>query len=147
MVVISIILIVMFLILFSWLWHSLGSIENKTKLVIIVVGLLLTYLITLIIVSVSKSGLVYSKTDTELKSLQIVLTLLFTIVNGYILLPFICRKIEKIDSNEIDKDSLIKSLIILLIIFVFIAIFESNYLKGIQKSFVGLEQKMVNNIK
>ncbi len=38
MVLISIIIIAMFIVLIAWSWNSLGTLENKTKIICITVG-------------------------------------------------------------------------------------------------------------
>ena len=54
MVLISIIIIAMFIVLIAWSWNSLGTLENKTKIICITVGAFVAYIFTLIILKISK---------------------------------------------------------------------------------------------
>lgn len=125
------IIIILLLVLLGWTWHNLGTIENKTKVICIVVGLVIVYIITFVIFSISKIGINYEDKEV-LKTVQTIFVILFTIINGYILLPYIFKKLEQIDNDEIKKEKLIKGIVILVILFIFVAIFEVSYLGKIQ---------------
>ena len=86
MAVILIIIAVMFLILIAWMWNSLGEIENKTKIISIIIGLIIVYVLTFIIFNVSKIGIVYEE-QQAMVAIRKVFVMLFAIVNSYILLP------------------------------------------------------------
>ena len=131
------IIIILLLVLLGWTWHNLGTIENKTKIICIVSGLVIVYIITFIIFSISKVGINYENKEI-LKLVQTILVILFTIVNGYILLPYIFKKLEQIDNDEIEKEKLVKGIVILLVLFIFIAIFEVSYLGSIQNGILDM---------
>ncbi len=141
MLVILFIIIAMFIILFTWSWHCLEDIEKNEKIILIALGTLIVYIITFVIFNISKSGMNYENINNA-RQIKIVYTLIFTALNGYILLPFIYKKMAQVNSNEITKEKVVKSLIILLIIFIIISIFEINYLKTLQESFIQLNIKM-----
>lgn len=140
MTVILIIILILLLVLLSWSWHSLGDIEKKTKVVIIVGGLVIVYLITFVIFSISKIGIDYQNKDA-MKLIQTIFVMLFTIVNGYIILPYVFKKLNQINNEEIEKEKIIKSLIILAIIFIIIAIFEVSYLGNMQNGILEMMKK------
>ena len=140
MLVILFIIIAMFIILFTWSWHCLEDIEKYEKIISIIIGTLIVYVITFIIFNISKSGINYENINNA-KQMKMVYILMFTALNGYILLPFIYKKMAQVNSNEITKEKLAKSLIILFIIFIIVSIFEINYLKILQESFVQLNIK------
>ena len=73
-----------------------------------------------------------------LKLVQTIFVILFTIINGYILLPYIFKKLEQIDNDEIEKEKLVKGIVILLVLFIFIAIFEVSYLGSIQNGILDM---------
>ena len=132
MAVILIIIAILFLVLLGWSWNSLGSIDKKEKIKYIIIGLVLTYLLTFIIYAISKIGIQYDNKEA-MKMIRTVFVLLFAIVNGYILLPYSFKKIEKIKNEEIEEEKLTRSIIILLIIIVMLLIFESIYLGNLQQ--------------
>lgn len=140
MTVILIIIFILLLVLLSWSWHSLGDIEKKTKVAIIVGGLVIVYLITFVIFSISKIGIDYQNKDA-MKLIQTIFVMLFTIVNGYIILPYVFKKLNQINNEEIEKEKIIRSLIILTIIFIIIAIFEVSYLGNVQNGIIEMMKK------
>ncbi len=140
MTVILIIILILLLVLLSWSWHSLGDIEKKTKVAIIVGGLVIVYLITFVIFSISKIGIDYQNKDA-MKLIQTIFVMLFTIVNGYIILPYVFKKLNQINNEEIEKEKIIRSLIILAIIFIIIAIFEVSYLGNMQNGILEMMKK------
>ncbi len=140
MTVILIIILILLLVLLSWSWHSLGDIEKKTKVAIIVGGLVIVYLITFVIFSISKIGIDYQNKDA-MKLIQTIFVMLFTIVNGYIILPYVFKKLNQINDEEIEKEKIIRSLIILAIIFIIIAIFEVSYLGNMQNGILEMMKK------
>ena len=140
MTVILIIIFILLLVLLSWSWHSLGDIEKKTKVAIIVGGLVIVYLITFVIFSISKIGIDYQNKDA-MNLIQTIFVMLFTIVNGYIILPYVFKKLNQINNEEIEKEKIIRSLIILAIIFIIIAIFEVSYLGNMQNGILEIMKK------
>ena len=139
MTIILIIIAVLFLVLIGWCWNSLGSIEKQDKIKYIIVGLILTYIMTIIIYSISKIGIQYESKET-MKMIRAIFQLLFTIVNGYMLLPYTFKNIEQIKNNTIKEEKIKKSIIILLIIIVLIFIFESMYLGNIQQEILNMKK-------
>ena len=139
MAVILIIIAILFLVLLGWSWNSLGNIDKKEKIKYIIIGLVLTYLLTFIIYAISKIGIQYDNKET-MKIIRTVFVLLFAIVNGYILLPYSFKKIEKIKSKEIEEEKLKRSIIILLIIIVTLLIFESIYLGNLQQGILKMRK-------
>ena len=134
------IIIILLLVLLGWTWHNLGTIENKTKVICIFTGLIIVYILTFIIFSISKIGINYENKEV-MKLVQTIFVVLFTIINGYILLPYIFKKLEQIDNDEIEKAKLIKGIVILLILFILVAIFEVSYLGSIQSGILNMINK------
>lgn len=129
MAVIFIIIAIMALILLAWIWTSLGNIEKKTKILCIVTGLIIVYILTFIIFNISKIGIKYENI-TAMKVIRNVFVGLFTIVNGYVLLPYSFRKLEQINNDEIQKEKAKTSVIILLIVIILLFVFETIYLRN-----------------
>ncbi len=130
MAVIIIMIIILLLVLLGWTWSSLGNIENKTKIICVIVGFVSTYIITLIIYKIAQAGIIFENTEAK-KIIQNVFVLIFAIVNGYIILPYTFRKIEKIHNEEIEINQARRSIIILSVIILILIIFENLYLKNI----------------
>ena len=111
--IIALIIATLFLVLLGWMWNNLGDIEKTTKCICIVGGLILTYILTFIIYSISKIGISYESKEV-MKLIQNILMPLFTIINGYVILPYIFKKLDQINNDEIEKEKLKKSIIILI---------------------------------
>ncbi len=131
MIIVVIAIIILFLVLLAWTWQSLGNMDNSKKIKFIVGGIIIVYIITFIIYTISKIGLTYNNQEA-MKVIRTVFVILFTIVNSYIILPYIFRKIEQINNDEIKKEGMQKTIIIVLIIIVLLVIFETNYFAEVQ---------------
>ena len=132
-IIITTVIIVMFLILIGWTWASLGNIERKTKIICIMIGIAIVYAITFIIYNISKIGITYEKQEI-MKTIRTVFVTLFSIINGYIILPYTFKKLEQINNDKLEKNILIKSIIKLLIIISILFIFETIYLGNRQET-------------
>lgn len=143
MVVISLIIIAMYIILIAWSWHCLENIEKSTKIIAIVIGIFIAYILTLIIFNISKSGLDYKNVE-NIKQINAVYISIFTAINGYILLPFTYRKMAEVQNNETTKEKLAKSLSALVVAFIVISVMEINYLSATQKGIIELREKNIN---
>ena len=134
------IVVILLLVLLGWTWHSLGGIKKSTKYACIVGGLIVVYIITFIIYNISKIGITYENREV-MKIIRTVFVSLFTIINGYIILPYAFKKLDQINNEEIEKEKLKKSIIILLIIIFIIGMLESSYLRNIQQGILSMMNK------
>lgn len=131
-ILIIVTIIVMFLVLIGWMWVSLGNNMSKSKKVIcMLIGILFSFLVTLIDYKISKIGLTYSKEIVE-KRTELIYVLLYTIINGYILLPYLFRLFEKVKLKEIEIEGFKKRILIIAIVFILLIIGECNYFKNAQ---------------
>ena len=129
--------IVMYLILIVWTWHSLGFMEKIKKIILIIIGIFLMYIITLLVFQLTKGQVIYENLNMQ-KMVQNVLVIIFTGVNGIIVMPQIGKILDKIKENEIEKEELIKRIIILVIISIICLIFETGYIKDIQEGILNI---------
>ena len=98
------------------------------------------YVITFTIFNISKIGIRYEKQEM-MKTIRNVFVTLFTMINGYVVLPYIFKKLEQINNNEIDKEKLKRSIIIILTIIILLFIFEIKYLGNIQQGILNMVNK------
>lgn len=143
MPIIIALIIAIFLILISWTWHNLGSIEKSRKTIIIIVALIVLLIVTLVVFNISKRDLPY-KNHEEADAVRNILVILFTFINGIIVMPAIAKVINKVNEKEIDANQATKRMFLILIIFVIILIFECGYLKDIQKGILNMYQSKLN---
>ena len=107
MPLIIIIIMAIYLVLIAWTWQSLGNIDKMKRVVLILIGIILSYIITLIVFNLSKSGIDYGNISTK-DMMKTLLISTFTGINGIIILPYISKLLSKINDGEIDKDIITK---------------------------------------
>ena len=137
MTVITIVAVLIFIISIIWIWHNLGNIEKPRKIIFIIVGLLVIYLITLLIYNFSNTNVIYPSEEIQ-KTVKITLLIIFTGLNSLIFLPFIANLFDKILEEEIEKDQAKKRIVIILIIFVICIFAEKGYLKSTQEGIINI---------
>ena len=135
--IIIFIVIVLFLVLLKWMWNSLGNIEKSKKNTYIIAGLVITYIITFIIYNISKIKITYDNIEI-MKLIQTVFVGIFTILNSYLILPYVFKKINQIKNKEIEEKRIQRIIIILIIIVFIISIFEIIYLGNIQQGILSM---------
>ncbi|MCI8759964.1 MAG: hypothetical protein HFJ34_02385 [Clostridia bacterium] len=141
MAFILIVTIAIYFILIAWTWQSLGFIEKTKKVGIILVGTILTYLITLTIFQTTKNQFTYENITMQ-KQVQNIIVAIFSGINGIIILPQIGKIIDKLKENEIEKPILVKRVVILVILFMLCLIFEIGYMKETQEGIWKVYQAM-----
>lgn len=136
-IIISIIAI-MFIILIGWTWSSLGNVNKKQKIIYIICGIVVVYIFTSIIYGISKIGIVYESQEAK-HLIQKIFVLIFTIINGYLLLPYIFKKIDEINNDEIQKETFYKSIKKIIIGIIVLLIIEVVYFKNIQNGILKMK--------
>ncbi len=141
MIIIGILIVVLFAVLISWTWNCLQSYNNFTKILYIILSTLIMLFITYIIFCISKSTIQYSN-EIMVKDIRNILVLIFTPINGIIIVPFLAKQVNKIKENSIDEDTFKKKIIITIVILVITIIIEIAYLKNIQLGILKLLENM-----
>lgn len=144
MPIIIIITLAIYLVLAIGTWHYLGSVEKNKKIIFILIGIIVSYLITLIVFSISKSGIIYPNLQIG-NAIQNVIVAVFSSLNGILFLPYLGRLCDKIHEDEITKGQFQKRVCILVVIVIFMLILETNYLKNMQTGILDIYQNAVNN--
>ena len=139
MPVIIIIMLAIFCVLIIGTWHYLGNIEKTRKIVFIIIGIFASYLITMLLFSISKSGITYPSGEIE-QMVQNMIVTVFTGLNGILVLPYLGKLWDKMSEEEITKQQFQKRICILLIIAIIVFIVESNYLNGVQNGILEIYQ-------
>ena len=129
-------IIIVYLLVIAWTWSSLEELEKKSKIMIIFAGIIAIFLITQLVFSISKSGIIYENDNIE-KSISKVIVILFTGLNSLVL-PLLAKNIKKRANEEIDNNVLKVRLIIILAIFVICLFLECGYMKDIQEGILNI---------
>ena len=144
MILFTIITIVVYLILIIWTWRNLGFTKKPQKVIFILLGIGIIYLITMLIFGISKASITYPNEEIA-KEIKNTLIPIFAGLNGLILMPIIAKNIDKINEEEIGKEVFFKRIIIILIIFLICTFLECGYMKttqeGIINTYKTLEQE------
>jgi len=143
MPIIIVIILAIFCVLIVGTWHYLGSVEKSKKIIFILIGIFVSYLMTIFVFSISKSGIMYPSKEIE-SMVQNVIVLIFTGLNGILILPYLGRLLDKINEDELTKKQFQKRITILIIAIIVIFILESNYLRGTQAGILDIYQKAIN---
>lgn len=143
MPVIIIIILAIICVLIIGTWHYLGNIDKTKKIVFIILGIFVSYLITMLLFSISKSGITYPSDEIE-QMVQNMIVIVFTGLNGILMLPYLGRLWDKMSEEEITKQQFQKRICILLIIAIIVFILESNYLNGVQSGILEIYQKAIS---
>ena len=123
-------IIIVYLVVIAWTWSSLEDMETSKKLLIIFAGIIAVFLITQIVFSMSKSGVIYENNNIE-KSVGQVIVLLFTGVNSFIL-PIVAKNFKKIDNGEINEKVFKVRIGMILVIFIICLMLECGYMTDTQ---------------
>ena len=135
--------ILIFVVSVIWIWHNLGNIEKPKKIVFILIGVLIIYLITVILYNFSSSDIIYPSEEIQ-KSVSNVLVIIFTGLNTLIFLPFIANLFDRILEEEIEKEQAKKRIIILFILFIVCMFIESGYIQSTQEGIINIYNEVQN---
>ena len=102
--------------------------------------MIIIFIITNIVYSISKVNIQYPEQQME-STIQNMLVLVFTALNGLIVMPYIAKQLDKIHEKEIEKEKFTKKMLLLVIIFILCLILESGYLKDTQVGILDIVQR------
>ncbi len=141
LIIIGVILI--FVISIVWTWHNLGNIEKPRKVAFIIIGLLITYLVTMLLYNLSNPDITYPSEEIQ-KTVANTLIFVFTGLNALIFLPLIANVLDKILEEEIEKTQAKRRIIIILVIFVVCIFVEKGYLESTQEGIMNIYNEVQN---
>lgn len=133
---------IIYFILIAWTWQSLGFIERTKKIIFILMGIVLMYGITFIIFQIAQNGITYQNVKIQ-SNVQNVLVVIFTGINGIIIMPQVGKMLDKVREDEIKKEKLIKRIVVLMLIFILCLIFENGYMKNTQEGILKIYHAMI----
>ena len=138
---IIIVVIALFMVLIGYTWYRLEAYEGMERVIISVVGILISWLITTMLFNLSAKGLDYTNLDFK-NEVSKILILVFTPINGIVFMPYVGKIMSQYKFDEIEKIDLIKKSIIIIIVMIVISIAEFNFLKDIQTGIFEIASKM-----
>ena len=126
-----IVVIALFMVLLGFTWYRLEAYEGMEKVIICVVGILLSWGITTILFSISSIGMEYINNEAE-REISKILVLVFTPINGIVFMPYVAKIMSEVRFDEMNKNEAVKKLLIFFIILLVIFFVEVKYLENIQ---------------
>ena len=143
MTLITIGMVLIFVVSIVWTWHNLGNIEKPKKVVFIIIGLLITYLLTMVLYNLSNPDITYPSEEIQ-KTVSNTLTWVFTGLNALIFLPLIANVLDKILEEEIEKTQAKRRIVIILVIFVVCIFVEKGYIESTQEGIINIYNEVQN---
>ena len=144
MAFIIIIALIIYFIDIAWTWKSLGEISKSSKVVFIIVGILVLFIITLITFNISAKNIQYQH-QGETDTIRNVLVSIFTGVNGIIIMPQLAKILEKAKNGDLEKNQIRNRLILWIAILIICLIFECGYMKDTQQGIVNIQHGLETN--
>ena len=129
--IITVISIILFLVLSIIIYNGLNGMNQKKKIIIFFIEIIVCFVFTTILFNLSSIGIEYLNSKNKGIAMR-TLVAIFTPINGIILLPNITRLINESQNGEIDKEECTRKLKKTLIIFILLIIIEFVYLKNTQ---------------
>ena len=143
MTLITIGTILIFVVSIVWTWHNLGNIEKPRKVVFIIIGLLITYVLTMLLYNIAKPDITYPSEEIR-NVVANTLKLVFTGLNALIFLPLIANVLDKILEEEIEKTQAKRRIVIILVIFVVCIFVEKGYIESTQEGIMNIYNEVQN---
>lgn len=143
MTLITIGTILIFVVSIVWTWHNLGNIEKPRKVVFIIIGLLITYVLTMLLYNIAKPDITYPSEEIR-NVVANTLKLVFTGLNALIFLPLIANVLDKILEEEIEKTQAKRRIVIILVIFVVCIFVEKGYIESTQEGIINIYNEVQN---
>lgn len=131
--------IAVYALLIAWTWNNLGGIEKSKKVVIIAVGVLIIYILTLFIFNISKQEIQYNNEEVS-AGIKNMLVSVFTGVNSIIVLPLVARLINKINEDDIEKQTFLIRIFGIIVIFIICLVIECGYMKSTQQGILKIRE-------
>lgn len=127
--IVFIVIAILYSILIGLTVGNMKVFDIKTKAIYLLIGTIINFIITFIIVSISKMSIENEQAYKIIKNIDI---LIFTAVNSIITLPTIGKYLNNTKMEISSKEKTSKKILLLFIIYFIILIFEINYFKGME---------------
>lgn len=123
---------IIYFILIAWTWQSLGFMEKGKKVAFILIGVIAVYVVTLIVFQMAKGEIIYENIKMQ-SDVQKVLVGIFTGLNGIVIMPQMAKTLNKGKEEQVQKEDLVKRMIVVMFVFILCLFFEIGYMKSIQE--------------
>lgn len=126
---IIIIVILLYAVLVLWTNANMYAFDKKTKIISIIVGIVITFIITTILVLTSGVPDVQAEIKTTMNIMNI---LLFSAINALIVVPTIAKIFNRKKTKELTNKQVKTQILIRAVIFFAMILIEISYLHSFQ---------------
>lgn len=140
---IAIVSIALFVVLFVFTINRLGEYETKQKIIIYIAGTVVSLIITMLIFGIVSLTIDYNNPETK-QAITRMLMPIFIPINGIIYMPYFSKIINSVKAKEISKDDAQRKLIKSIIVIAIIYIIEIIYLRNVQTGILEMEKLYIN---
>ena len=123
------------IVAFVTIYKCLGNMDVRKKLIITIVGIAVIYMITTLIYSISSVNIENQEISNRIKDL---ITFAFVPINSIIALPFLARTYSKYKDSGLEKNQIIKRIIIISVIMIIAFVIEISYFKDIGQNIMDI---------
>ena len=135
-------IMITFLVLISWTYHSLGTMGTSQKALWIIAQLVIVFIATYITYGISKASIRYPN-ETIMKYVQNTLVLIFTGINGLFVMPLFSKGLALINQENLEINQLFKRIGLCSTILLVLLLLECGYMTSTQEGI--LRVILVNN--
>lgn len=130
MLLIFIISLIIYTMAIIMIYHNVYNFEKASKIKFISIGIIVTFIITLIICFICSNGVVIKGIDiSTVRNMPI---FLFAPINAIICLPYIGNVFNKYKDKRITEDQVKRRLTIFFIVLILVFIFEMRYINDFE---------------
>lgn len=138
MALILILIIVLNIVAIALTYYCLSNLEKKEKLIFIVVGIAIVYMLTSFVYWLSTKNVAIKEVSEATKN---IITFIFVPTNGILILPILAKSYSKYKIGGLASDKFRNRAIVLAVILLIILIIECSYFKDIQNGIVSVVEE------
>ena len=140
---ITIVSVALFVVLFVFTINRLEEYETKQKIIMYIVGIIVSLIITMLIFGIVSLTIDYNNPETK-QAITRMLMPIFIPINGIIYMHYFSKIINSVKAKEISKDDAQRKLIKSIIVIAIIYIIEIIYLRNVQTGILEMEKLYIN---
>lgn len=134
MLLIYLISIIIYIVAGVMVYHNLYNYDKPRKIKLMVIGFIVTFIVTVMICVISASGINANKNYISIA--RNTSMLVFAPINSIIALPYICNVLNKYKDKRINEQQLKMKILIFSIVLIFVLIFEISYIKDFEMGLI-----------
>ena len=127
--IIFLIITILYLALIAITTSNMKVFEIKNKVVFIIIGLIINFIATLIVINIANISAKNAEATSFIKNVDL---FIFTAVNGIITMPTIAKYMNNYKMKIIEKNIFNRKILTIAITFIIVLVIEVSYIKGLK---------------